>query len=85
LDYGSAANVCSAIGPSNFVAPTPAQYYYNANFGSFHPGGANFLFADGSVHFLSYGLVQQLPNGSKSIIEALATLAGGEVVDGSNY
>jgi prepilin-type processing-associated H-X9-DG protein len=37
-----------------------------------HSGGANFLFADGSVHFLSYAADNVLP--------ALATRSGGEVV-----
>jgi prepilin-type N-terminal cleavage/methylation domain-containing protein/prepilin-type processing-associated H-X9-DG protein len=86
IDMGGAWSVCSWIGPSQFVAPTPPyNFVYGLNFGSYHPGGANFLFADGSVHFLTYGLVKQLPDGSKSIIEALATYAGGEVVDGSNF
>jgi prepilin-type processing-associated H-X9-DG protein len=35
-------------------------------------GGANFLFADGSVHFLSYSAAPILP--------ALATRSGGEVI-----
>ena len=39
---------------------------------SLHSGGANFAFADGSVHFLSYS--------ADSILPALATRAGGEVV-----
>ena len=42
------------------------------HFWSLHPGGANFLFADGSVHFLYYSADRVLP--------ALATRAGGEVV-----
>lgn len=40
------------------------------HFWSMHPGGANFLFADGSVHFLSYSAAPILP--------ALASRAGGE-------
>jgi prepilin-type N-terminal cleavage/methylation domain-containing protein/prepilin-type processing-associated H-X9-DG protein len=43
------------------------------HFWSFHSGGANFLFADISVRFLGYDAAKILP--------ALATKAGGEVVD----
>jgi prepilin-type processing-associated H-X9-DG protein len=39
---------------------------------SFHPGGANFLFADGSARFLSYSV--------EPLIMALASRKGGEVV-----
>src|SRR5262249_23964046 len=81
---GYARGVCLDIGPAYFGPPIPPSLN-GPGYGSFHPGGANFLFADGSVHLLSYSLTQQLPDGSKSIIEALATYAGGEVVDGSNY
>ena len=42
------------------------------HFWSPHPGGANFAFADGSVRFLRYS--------ADSIMPALATRAGGEVV-----
>lgn len=41
------------------------------HFWSLHPGGANFAFADGSVHFLRYS--------ADSVLPALATRAGGEV------
>ena len=61
----------------------PGPYHYGPSaaadkncdvmhFWSYHPNGANFLFADGSVHFLSYS--------ADSILPALATRAGGEVV-----
>ncbi len=40
---------------------------------SLHPGGANFAFVDGSVRFLDYSATAVLP--------ALATRAGGEVVE----
>ncbi len=42
------------------------------HFWSHHPGGAHFLFADGSVHFLFYSAAPILP--------ALASRAGGETV-----
>jgi prepilin-type processing-associated H-X9-DG protein len=42
------------------------------HFWSLHPGEANFLLADGSVHFLRYEADPLLP--------ALATRAGGETV-----
>jgi len=41
---------------------------------SFHAGGANALFADGSVHFLPAGM-------DIRILARLMTRAGGEVVD----
>jgi prepilin-type N-terminal cleavage/methylation domain-containing protein len=45
----------------------PCSFWH---FWSFHHGGSNFLFADGSVHFLRYS--------SESVLPALATRAGGE-------
>ncbi len=44
------------------------------HFWSLHSGGAHFLFADGSVHFLSYA--------SAPILPALASRAGAEAVGG---
>jgi prepilin-type N-terminal cleavage/methylation domain-containing protein/prepilin-type processing-associated H-X9-DG protein len=43
------------------------------HFWSLHPGGAHFLFADGSVKFLTYSVDPILP--------ALSTRAGGEIVE----
>ncbi len=44
------------------------------HFWSLHTNGANFAFADGSVRFLAYS--------ADSVLPALATRAGGEVVPG---
>jgi prepilin-type N-terminal cleavage/methylation domain-containing protein/prepilin-type processing-associated H-X9-DG protein len=45
---------------------------------SFHPGGGNFVFADGHVAFLPFTVTRLLPDGSKSVLEALVSRAGGE-------
>jgi prepilin-type N-terminal cleavage/methylation domain-containing protein/prepilin-type processing-associated H-X9-DG protein len=53
------------------------------DFSSRHPGGANFVFADGSVHFLK-SIPLDNPNGSYTpdgvVFQALGTRAGGEVI-----
>jgi prepilin-type N-terminal cleavage/methylation domain-containing protein/prepilin-type processing-associated H-X9-DG protein len=55
------------------------------DFGSRHPGGSHFLFADGSVHFLR-SITSDNADGSFTmdglIFQALATRAGGEVLSG---
>lgn len=45
---------------------------------SFHPGGASFLFGDGSVRFVKSGIAQR-------VYEALATRGGGEIVGSNEY
>ena len=64
-----------SCGPGNYPF-VPARGFNDPcgmfHFWSPHPGGANFLFADGSVRFLSYG--------ADSVMPALATRAGGEAV-----
>jgi prepilin-type processing-associated H-X9-DG protein len=68
--------------PSNGVGPAQDGYHFSNgslkdpcaqfHFWSLHKGGANFLFADGSVHFISYE--------GDGILPALASRSGGEVV-----
>ena len=59
----------------NSQAPPGASFKLKLNdlfFGSFHPGGAQFCFADGSVHMLSESM-------DFTILEDLASIDGGEV------
>lgn len=55
------------------------RFAYSARgFKSRHPGGANFLFADGSVHFLKSSI-------SRVTYAALGSRNGGEVVSADSY
>ena len=57
-----------AFGPGDFKQHCDAFHYWSP-----HTGGANFAFADGSIHFLRY-------SAAAAVLPALATRAGGETV-----
>ncbi len=65
---------CCAINCSNYstLGDNPRQIY------SFHPGGVNALRADGSVFFMNQNL-------SGATLAALISMAGGEVINQSNF
>jgi prepilin-type N-terminal cleavage/methylation domain-containing protein/prepilin-type processing-associated H-X9-DG protein len=50
------------------------------SFGSGHPQGANFVFCDGSVHYISNAI-----NNTPTLLSALSTRDNGEVVPGSAF
>ena len=70
-------NACP--GGNQWFQPGLSNNYCDANhYWSKHPGGGNWLFCDGSVHFLNYYI-------GTAIQAALATKAGGEVIDASAF
>jgi prepilin-type N-terminal cleavage/methylation domain-containing protein/prepilin-type processing-associated H-X9-DG protein len=98
-------NPCPGSSTATYLAPALVQahcHMINTNAdsdsglddpSSFHPGGANILFTDGSVHFLRSitNDVGTNPDGSTRytpsslIFQALGTRAGGEVVSSDSY
>jgi prepilin-type N-terminal cleavage/methylation domain-containing protein/prepilin-type processing-associated H-X9-DG protein len=99
------ANPCPTTGAVYYLAATLVQAHCNVlntdtdpdggldDFSSRHPGGANFVFADGSVHFLKSVLrnLGQRPDGSTNyspaslVLQALGTRSGGEIVSADAY
>jgi prepilin-type processing-associated H-X9-DG protein len=80
-DYlGGAAQTINWTFPAGLTSD-PGFVYDDIRFsvyGSGHTAGANFCFADGSVHFL--------PNSVPIVVlQQLSTRAGGEVIDASQY
>ncbi|QDT68613.1 hypothetical protein MalM25_15360 [Planctomycetes bacterium MalM25] len=61
-------------GPKPNPAPTPEQGINEMIFGSFHPGGAQFAYGDGSVHFVQEDI-------SPEIYVALGSGNGGEAIN----
>jgi prepilin-type N-terminal cleavage/methylation domain-containing protein/prepilin-type processing-associated H-X9-DG protein len=70
VNMGDVATNVGFLPPSQ---PTGTGEIDGAHFWSFHFGGANFLFCDGSVHFLSYS--------ANSVFPQLCTRNGGEAFD----
>jgi prepilin-type processing-associated H-X9-DG protein len=66
---------CSLSEAANAPLAGPQSYL---GFGSYHPGGANFAFGDGSVKLLK-------STTDLRVLAALGTRAGGEVVSASDY
>jgi prepilin-type N-terminal cleavage/methylation domain-containing protein/prepilin-type processing-associated H-X9-DG protein len=69
---GSSADGAAAPGPCALNCTNNRQPY------GFHPGGCQFVFADGSVHFLSVAI-------DICVLAALATRAGGEAVPAGDW
>lgn len=67
-----------ANGPLLWYTYAPAMSYGQFGFNSNHPGGLNFLFADGSVKFLKSTI-------NMVTYRALSTIAGGEVVSADSF
>jgi prepilin-type N-terminal cleavage/methylation domain-containing protein/prepilin-type processing-associated H-X9-DG protein len=69
---GSAPDGVTRLGPCAINCTNESEVY------SFHPGGANAVMADGSVHFLKAGM-------SIRVLARLVTRAGGEVVAAGDF
>jgi prepilin-type N-terminal cleavage/methylation domain-containing protein/prepilin-type processing-associated H-X9-DG protein len=86
-DYSVQGGAYSHVFPPNFSkacfsasegAKQPAQYWTTVGASSFHPGGVNVAFLDGSVHFIKNSI-------NPITWWALATRANGEVISSSSY
>ncbi len=74
---GSGALVISHTGEGH-GPNSPSGLAHGDQYWSMHPGGANFLFADGSVRFIKEFV-------GFGIFQALATRAGGEVLSADQF
>ena len=72
---GQSCTTAGGWGSSNFASRCA---YANVGFKSKHPGGANFLFVDGSVHFLKTSI-------NMFTYCALGSRAAGEVISSDAY
>jgi prepilin-type processing-associated H-X9-DG protein len=76
-NLSSSGTLATSDAPINNRNPATHQPVADG-FASSHPGGANFAFGDGSVRFLPQNI-------DWLTMQALATIAGGEVVDPTAY
>jgi prepilin-type processing-associated H-X9-DG protein len=88
FSFVGAADTC-CIPPNAGISnprlnPATGQPFSRTDFGnmdgfkSYHPGGLQFAFADGSVHFISETI-------SMAVYRAMSTVSGGEVIPGNVF
>ena len=70
--------LCLAHGNYTHKPNSDNPFFDPDTFWSMHPGGANFLFGDGSVHFLKSGI-------AGTTYQYVMTIAGGEMIRGNSY
>jgi prepilin-type N-terminal cleavage/methylation domain-containing protein/prepilin-type processing-associated H-X9-DG protein len=75
---GDVAPIIDLLGPFNWWANPAALNYGQFGFRSLHPGGVNFLFADGSVKFLKQTI-------NMVTYRALSTVSLGEVTSSDAF
>jgi prepilin-type N-terminal cleavage/methylation domain-containing protein len=73
--YFANGDYASCHAPLNYFPkpPTPAVWQNTISFRSYHPAGAQFCMADGSVHFIAQNI-------NHALYRQLSTKAGGETV-----
>ena len=74
-DPNGAFSIDGSNPDGSIPGPCPLNCSNNSEVYSFHTNGANVVFADGSVHFLSSSI-------DLCVLAALSTKAGGEVISG---
>jgi prepilin-type processing-associated H-X9-DG protein len=78
LDYASDKTTGKPCPSPALYGPSDLKNYCDWNhFGSLHPGGGNWLFADGSVRMIRYD--------ARAIMGPLATPQGDETIDVTKY
>jgi prepilin-type processing-associated H-X9-DG protein len=84
VDYQSRPDgPTSYFHPGDFSNKSDGYFWYEHgwHFWSGHNGGANFVFADGSVHFLNYSMGPGPLKENPDVFHELATRAGCEVIE----
>ena len=70
--------ILGPVGTENGPRTPNHEQAHVEDYRSRHPGGVNFLFADGSVRYLKDGI-------TPAVFQALATRAGSEIVGSDQY